>query len=831
MANQLLGLIVLCVTQFYYSAKALQGDYVGCYQYPLLTGNSATDSSSVVNIPSETDSLSNCLAQCKLLQYKYSGIHGGRQCVCASSLADQSANDTCSLHCASDSSKLCGGPNSMSVYQTGFIVSGPLRSLSQLSKQENMMSISWEHPAVSNGVILEYHVAAIPLSSYSVSTVGVPMEWIFSNITTTTDLLGLQPGTQYNVSVRAKTTDGYGVSFSEVFSTEIGAPDKPEHPVVMKSANSTATIQLKPILPRHGPITAYRIIVVNEDAAAIGVHEGSPLKNWAEANKENLPFYVAAELKPEFFKQEFVVGDGGNYGGFDNPPLPDDREVLFILGVVSTYDGVSKYAFSEASNPIGVDPPDIVPNSVEGVAESLPPSQPTPVTVVEDDPSTGGNSITKLLEETDLIEKIPVRKTKPITAGRSVTRRQRLPYGRDPPALVVGLSAAIGVLGFLLLISIVVYFYLRHKVHRNDANRRNRSRKRSDRQSLTHGGSTSTIELDSGYVHSSFVAGTEETAIDHYDSLMQRLWSIPPESVVKSSDSIGTGNFGKVLKGYVQRGEAKTEAAIHVVEEKTLAKGERNAMLKDLGILAKVGKHANIAGIIGVCEEPETVLVAMEHYGMNLKEFSLNSRALNNYPSYATKEQRFSTLHEAQAIDVALGIAKGMAYLQSLSVPHKRLSSRTIFICSSDGTVPKISGFGMDYYQPLGQTTDFKRWMAPEALLSPQHAPKCEIWSFGVILWEIVTLGATPYVDIRASKELVQRVQRGLRLKQPGNVGLPLYQIMVSCWQIDLDERPTFQELVEILQQAFNQALDYLSFNLFPEFTYERYDPTVEVSR
>lgn len=190
-----------------------------------------------------------------------------------------------------------------------------------------------------------------------------------------------------------------------------------------------------------------------------------------------------------------MVGDGRHYGGFDNPPLPDDREVLFILGVVSTYEGVSKYAFSEPSNPIGVDPPDIWPNSVEGVVESLPPSQSTPITVVEDDPSTGGNSITKLLEETDLIEKIPVRKTKPITGGRSVTRRQRLPYGRDPPALVVGLSAAIGVLGFLLLISIVVYFYLRHKVHRNDANRRNRSRKRSDRQGLTHGGSTSTIEL------------------------------------------------------------------------------------------------------------------------------------------------------------------------------------------------------------------------------------------------------------------------------------------------------------------------------------------------
>ncbi len=54
---------------------------------------------------------------------------------------------------------------------------------------------------------------------------------------------------------------------------------------------------------------------------------------------------------------------------------------------------------------------------------------------------------------------------------------------------------------------------------------------------------------------------------------------------------------------------------------------------------------------------------------------------------------------------------------------------------------------------------------------------------------------------------------------------------MVSCWQIDLDERPAFQELVEVLQQAFNQALDYLSFNIFADFNYERYDPTCEVNR
>lgn len=72
-------------------------------------------------------------------------------------------------------------------------------------------------------------------------------------------------------------------------------------------------------------------------------------------------------------------------------------------------------------------------------------------------------------------------------------------------------------------------------------------------------------------------------------------------------------------------------------------------------------------------------MIAMETYGMNLKEFLLNSRALNNYPSYASKEQRFSTLHEAQAIDIALGIAKGMAYLQSLSVSYNHRLPTSVF--------------------------------------------------------------------------------------------------------------------------------------------------------
>lgn len=125
------------------------------------------------------------------------------------------------------------------------------------------------------------------------------MEWVFPNTTLTADLLGLQPGTGYNVTLKAKTADGYGLPISESFNTEIGAPDRPERPVVIKAGNNTATIQLKPVLPNQGPISAYRIIVLNEDAAAIGVHKDTPLKSWSEAKMENLPYYIAAELRPQ----------------------------------------------------------------------------------------------------------------------------------------------------------------------------------------------------------------------------------------------------------------------------------------------------------------------------------------------------------------------------------------------------------------------------------------------------------------------------------------------------------------------------------------------------
>ncbi|CAL4205288.1 unnamed protein product [Meganyctiphanes norvegica] len=98
----------------------------------------------------------------------------------------------------------------------------------------------------------------------------------------------------------------------------------------------------------------------------------------------------------------------------------------------------------------------------------------------------------------------------------------------------------------------------------------------------------------------------------------------------------------------------------------------------------------------------------------------------------------------------------------------------------------------------------------------------------GCLMWEAVTLGGTPYADVR-SDELATRIYRGRRLQQPQYVGDELYQVMLNCWQNDADERPTFQELEQVLQNICNDDVSpHLLFSFYSSFQYEPYSPNLE---
>ena len=177
------------------------------------------------------------------LFHRYANILNGAQCFCGSNTGSV-AEDSCTVPCVEDATLTCGGNQSVSTYETGVLGKLPIfwvfflllknakfyffsvatapRSLTLLSGTENTLKVSWEQPAVLNGEVYEYHVTAWPVSSYSLESVFLPMEWTFPNNSLSVDLTGLQPGSQYNISVQAKTVEGYGTAVSGIYSTEIG---------------------------------------------------------------------------------------------------------------------------------------------------------------------------------------------------------------------------------------------------------------------------------------------------------------------------------------------------------------------------------------------------------------------------------------------------------------------------------------------------------------------------------------------------------------------------------------------------------------------------------
>lgn len=109
--------------------------------------------------------------------------------------------------------------------------------------------------------------------------------------------------------------------------------------------------------------------------------------------------------------------------------------------------------------------------------------------------------------------------------------------------------------------------------------------------------------------------------------------------------------------------------------------------------------------------------------------------------------------------------------------------------------------------------------MALESLYDSIYTTKSDVWSFGVLMWEIVTLGSTPYPGLGAA-EVMRRVKDGYRLEKPEHCKRELYNIMFYCWDKDQNERPSFHELVDLLSNLLESENDYIELDRFPDHSY-----------
>ncbi|XP_072503390.1 insulin receptor-related protein [Notamacropus eugenii] len=319
-----------------------------------------------------------------------------------------------------------------------------------------------------------------------------------------------------------------------------------------------------------------------------------------------------------------------------------------------------------------------------------------------------------------------------------------------------------------------------------------------------------------GYPNGTLYASVNPEYFSTSDMYVPDEWEVPREQISVIRE-LGQGSFGMVYEGLAQgleAGEAPTSVALKTVNELASLR-ERIEFLKEASVM-KAFKCHHVVRLLGVVSQGQPVLVIMELMTRgDLKSHlrSLRPEAENN-PGLPRPEL-------GDMIQMAGEIADGMAYLTANKFVHRDLAARNCMV-SQDFTV-KIGDFGMtrdvyetDYYRKGGKGLLPVRWMAPESLKDGIFSTHSDVWSFGVVLWEIVTLAEQPYQGLSNEQVLRFVMDNGI-LDEPEGCPPQLRELMSRCWQQNPRQRPTFIQILDSIKDDLRPSFRLLSFYYSPE--------------
>ncbi|CAN8020439.1 unnamed protein product [Ixodes persulcatus] len=323
-------------------------------------------------------------------------------------------------------------------------------------------------------------------------------------------------------------------------------------------------------------------------------------------------------------------------------------------------------------------------------------------------------------------------------------------------------------------------------------------------------------------------------------------WEFPRENLFLEQ-SLGEGEFGKVV-----RARARDIAGVRgysTVAVKMLkgnsTPAEEQDLLSEFCMLKEVN-HPNVIRLLGGCTSkggPLYVIVEYAELGSLLsvlrrsRQLAADRATVVCNPTYMSEgastaegasEEGASDgaglLSHGDLLCYAWQIAKGMAYLADVKMVHRDLAARNILLAA--GNVIKISDFGLsrdvyegDTYLKKSRGRVPVKWMALESLEDHIYTSKSDVWSFGVVLWEIVTLGATPYPGV-GPEYLFQLLKSGYRMHRPEGCSPHIYRMMQCCWQSRPQERPSFKELTQKLESILQDSASYLDLNVAQQRSY-----------
>lgn len=265
------------------------------------------------------------------------------------------------------------------------------------------------------------------------------------------------------------------------------------------------------------------------------------------------------------------------------------------------------------------------------------------------------------------------------------------------------------------------------------------------------------------------------------------VWEIDTRQL-KFENKVGSGSFGDLYRGTY----CSQEVAIKVLKPERVNAEMLRDFSQEVYILRKI-RHKNVVQFIGACTKPPNLCIVTEFMSRgSVYDFLHKHRGVFKLPSL---------------LKVAIDVSKGMNYLHQNNIIHRDLKTANLLM--DEHEVVKVADFGVARVQTqsgvMTAETGTYRWMAPEVIEHKPYDHKADVFSFGIVLWELLT-GQLPYSSLTPLQAAVGVVQKALRPTIPKTTHPRFAELLERCWQQDPTQRPHFSDIVEILQNLAKEV-------------------------
>ncbi|KAH9422121.1 hypothetical protein DERP_002415 [Dermatophagoides pteronyssinus] len=393
----------------------------------------------------------------------------------------------------------------------------------------------------------------------------------------------------------------------------------------------------------------------------------------------------------------------------------------------------------------------------------------------------------------------------------------------EPPRYEIILWAALFIISIaLILITFILIVFQK----RNSKKKQNLQRNEPNDMYLLSNSDSTDLQLSRLRSHNII---TEYNPNYEFGGSTCTLGDLPeiPREKLNLVKALGQGAFGEVYQGFLHQmpdeNNDELPVAVKTLPEYSANKQAEMDFLMEALIMSKFN-HRNIVRFIGICFEKMPRFIILELLsGGDLRTFLRENRSVVEKPS---------TLVMGDLLVMALDVACGCQYLEANHFIHRDIAARNCLLTSkikmitntnqsfnsdgkfdinnykngfqNSGIVVKIADFGMardiyraNYYRKGGKAMLPVKWMPPEAFLDGIFTSKTDVWSFGVLLWEVMSMGYLPYPG-RGNQEVMQLVTAGGRLECPNSLTpSQIYDIMMQCWNASPELRPNFTKIIE----------------------------------